>query len=77
MPYYDQPKFQFHRIASLTFVAVVVETLLTVGICSALVGKLRKIHDIFGMSLEMQKVGACALVVLGECNILSSLRSHM
>lgn len=56
-----------HRIASLTFIVLVVETLLTVGICATLLGKLRKTHDIFCMSLEMQKVGAWSFFVVGEC----------
>ena len=50
----------------MIFGVIVLDMLLTVGICSVLVGKLRKVNDIFCVSAEVQKVGAFALVVLGE-----------
>lgn len=56
----------FHRIRSMVFAVVILDMLLTVGICSVLVGKLRNVNDIFCVSKEVQKVGAFALVVLGE-----------
>ena len=50
----------------MVFAVVVLDMLLTVGICSALVGKLRKVNDIFCVSKEVQKVGAFALLAAGE-----------
>ena len=48
------------------FVIYVADTLLTIGACLVLYGKLRKTDDIYRMSTELQRVGAVALLALGE-----------
>lgn len=48
------------------FLVYIADTLLTVGACVVLYGKLRKTDDIYNMSTEIQRVGAVALLALGK-----------
>lgn len=48
------------------FVIYIADTLLTIGACVVLFGKLRKTDDIYSMSTELQKVGGVALLALGK-----------
>lgn len=56
-----------HRVASFMVIVVKIESLITFGASLALFGKLQRTHDIFKVSLEIRKVGACALLTSGEC----------
>lgn len=56
----------FRRVASLTYLAIGVNILFTLGICIMLVGALRRADDMCKMSLEIQRVGFFSLLSLGE-----------
>eukprot|EP00752_Nemacystus_decipiens_P011672 g10359.t1 len=53
------------RVGGEMFTIYIADTLLTIGACVVLFGKLRKTDDIYSMSTELQKVGAVALLALG------------
>lgn len=53
-------------------IVAMIESLITLGASLVLFGKLRRINDVFEVSLEIQKVGACALLTTGECSFAAS-----
>lgn len=58
-----------NSITGLAFIAIGINVLFTLGICIMLVGTLRRIDDMCNMSLELQRVGAFALISLGGCQV--------
>lgn len=54
------------RVASFMFVIFLLDTFAIIGASLALYGKLRRMNDIYSMSLEIQLVGAFALLSLGK-----------
>lgn len=52
------------RVADYTFVLFLSETLLTMVASVVLFGMLRRAHDIYKVSIEIQKLGAFALLAL-------------
>ncbi|CAM9691743.1 unnamed protein product [Pylaiella littoralis] len=56
--------FGVDRIADCAFAVSMSGALLTIGMCFTFVGSIRKIDDIFDLSLELQRVGAFALAFL-------------
>lgn len=56
-----------HRVASFMVVAAKFESLVMLGASLALFGKLQQTQDVFKVSLEIRKVGACAVLTSGEC----------
>lgn len=59
------------------FVVYVADTLLTIGACIVLYGKLRKTDDIYKMSTELQTVGALALLALGKLTEFDGLYMYV
>lgn len=65
---FDSPcTSNLHRVASFMVIVAKIESLITLGASLALFGKVQWINDIFKASLEIRKVGACALLTSGEC----------
>lgn len=56
------------RVASVMVIMARVDTVISVGASLVLFGKLHRINDIFEVSLEIRRVGACALLTSGECS---------
>lgn len=54
------------RVIKFVNVIFISDMVLTLGASIVLFGKLRRTEDIFNMSLEIQRVGAFALVALSE-----------
>ncbi|CBN77106.1 hypothetical protein Esi_0036_0046 [Ectocarpus siliculosus] len=50
------------RVGSFMVIVAMIESLITLGASLVLFGKLRRTNDIFEVSLEIRKVGACALL---------------
>ncbi|CAM9567058.1 unnamed protein product, partial [Ectocarpus sp. 12 AP-2014] len=61
------------RVASFMVIVVKIESLITLGASLALFGKLQRTHDIFKVSLEIRKVGACALLTSAMLAVLGSI----
>jgi len=55
------------RVASLAGVFIAFDILASLAICITFLGKFREISDMFGLSLEMKKVGAFFVLYLREC----------
>ncbi|CAM9445951.1 unnamed protein product [Ectocarpus fasciculatus] len=50
------------RVGSFMIILAIIESLITLGASLVLFGKLRRTNDVFEVSMEIQKVGACALL---------------
>lgn len=51
---------------------VKIDTFITLSASLALFGQLYRTKDVFKVSLEIQRAGACALVTSGECLLAAS-----
>ncbi|CAN0323244.1 unnamed protein product [Ectocarpus fasciculatus] len=61
------------RVASVMVTVARVDTVITVAASLALFGKLRRINDVFEVSLEIRRVGACALLTSVMLAFLASI----
>ncbi len=67
MATYGPPSRYGRRVASLAGLFFVFDVLVSLIIHLTFLGKFRQISDIFGLSLELKKVGASFVLALGEC----------